>query len=77
MNIYKVSRTDSWAHGYDEYDSFVCAAESEQTARDFVPGNDRHAWVLEDNISSLDVVLLGTAIDNFESGIILASFNAG
>jgi hypothetical protein len=31
MNIYLVSRRDRG--GYDEYDSFVCAAESEELAR--------------------------------------------
>jgi hypothetical protein len=31
MNIYLVSRTDDW--GYDHYDSFVCAAPDEETAK--------------------------------------------
>ena len=35
MKIYKVERTDKW--NYDEYDSFVCVANSEEEARYMYP----------------------------------------
>ena len=67
MNIYKVVFTGS---DWDEYDSFVAAAESafgaEQLVKDSIP--------LGESIES--ITLLGTSIDDAEC-VILGSFNAG
>lgn len=38
MKIYKVERTDGWS--YDDYDSFVCFANSEDEARRVHPCGD-------------------------------------
>lgn len=40
--IYLVERTDSV--GYDDYDSFVCFANSEEEARWLVPDPEFHMW---------------------------------
>ena len=67
MNIYKVVFT---GHDYDEYDSFVVAAESafgaEQLVKDSMPYGE----------SIESITLLGTSIDDVEC-VILGSFNAG
>ena len=67
MNIYKVVFT---GHDYDEYDSFVVAAESafgaEQLIKDSIPYGE----------SIESITLLGTSIDDVEC-VILGSFNAG
>lgn len=44
MNIYLVERTDSV--GYDEYDSFVCVAMDEDTARHISP-DEYHVYSRE------------------------------
>ena len=41
MNIYKVERTDKWS--YDDYDSFVCYANSPDEARYIYP-DDFYVW---------------------------------
>ena len=67
MNIYKVVFT---GHDYDEYDSFVVAAESafgaEQLIKDSIPYGE----------SIESITLLGTSVDDVEC-VILGSFNAG
>ena len=67
MNIYKVVFT---GHDYDEYDSFVVAAESafgaEQLVKDSIPYGE----------SIESITLLGISIDDVEC-VILGSFNAG
>ena len=67
MNIYKVVFT---GHDYDEYDSFVVAAEStfgaEQLINDSIPYGE----------SIESITLLGTSIDDVEC-VLLGSFNAG
>lgn len=42
MKIYKVERTDKWS--YDDYDSFVCFANSEDEARHLHPVPDIYEW---------------------------------
>ena len=67
MNIYKVVFTGS---DWDEYDSFVVAAESafgaEQLVKDSIPYGE----------SIESIALLGTSIDDVGC-VILGSFNAG
>lgn len=41
MKIYLVKRTDSWS--YDDYDRFVCKAESEDQAETISP-SDYYGW---------------------------------
>lgn len=42
MKIYKVERTDKWS--YDDYDAFVCFANSEEEARWTAPDPEYHMW---------------------------------
>lgn len=42
MKIFKVERTDKWS--YDDYDSFVCFANSEDEARWTAPDPEYHMW---------------------------------
>lgn len=85
MNLYLVSRTDSI--GYDEYDSFVCAAESEEQARKMLPDDE---WRMKEYVNGLiicewtkdlnkiKVEYIGKADEKYtEPTVILASFNAG
>lgn len=66
MNLYLVSRTD--LVGYDEYDSAVMAAEGPDDAIKMSPVS---------NYFGLTVELIGWATDRTDSGVVLASFNAG
>lgn len=78
MNIYKVSRTDDWSYG--EYDSFVCAAESEDRAKMMNPDGEWDAkysgWIPSQERDTLEVERIGLA-DHGVHGILLKSFNAG
>jgi hypothetical protein len=75
MNIYHLNRTGSI--GYDEYDEFIVAAESEEMAR--IIASSAHAdegsdvWL---NRKTVDCTLLKPE-DFTESQIISSSFNAG
>ena len=81
MNIYLLNRTDKY--GYDEYDSLVVIAESEEDAKtiDFDGSNileydcPSNCWV--DNVNLINVELIGKADINQKRGVVLASFNAG
>lgn len=42
MKIFKVERTDNWS--YDEYDSFVCIANSSEEARWLTPDPEYKMW---------------------------------
>jgi hypothetical protein len=44
VKIFKVSRPEGDKVGYDEYDSFVCVAPDEETARRLHPRH-YHVWV--------------------------------
>lgn len=87
MNIYLVERTDNF--GYDEYNGFVCIAESENQARLMNPAYDNKFdnnlyynfsypyisdWVQDPN--SLKVTKIGKA-DSNQVKIILYSYYAG
>ena len=67
MNIYKVVFT---GHDYDEYDSFVVAAESAFGAEHLVKKSIPKGESIE------SITLLGTSIDDVEC-VILGSFRAG
>ena len=67
MNIYLVVFT-GWF--YDEYDSFVVAAESAFGAEHLVKKSIPYGESIE------SITLLGTSIDDVEC-VILGSFNAG
>ena len=67
MNIYKVVFT---GHDYDEYDSFVVAAESAFGAEHLVKKSIPQGESIE------SITLLGTSIDDVEC-VILGSFRAG
>lgn len=80
MKLYLVARTDDV--GYDEYDSFVCAAQSEDGARNMTPYiGSPEPWVID--TSQLKVQYLGITDPrsdfdaDYKPRIILASFNAG
>ena len=81
MNIFKVERTDKV--GYDEYDSFVIIAESENEARVTDPSGKPvedsifSSWVKVRDLDKLIVTLIGVANEDQEPGIVLTSFNAG
>lgn len=80
MNIYLVTQTEET--GYDTYDAFVCAAESEESARDLHPGGDSAYWRGSSGIwcsspNEATAELIGIADEGTPKGIILASFNAG
>jgi len=76
MKLWKISRKDRI--GYDEYDSAVVAAETEEQARNIHPCHSRYdgTGVDWDAPKNLTVQYLG-ATDRAISGVILASFNAG
>lgn len=81
MNLYLLTRKDELT--YDEYDSCVVCAETEEDAKTIHPdgtvfkGDERpwRTWV--GNSSEIDCELIGIANENQERGVILASFNAG
>ena len=73
MNIYLLNRTDKW--GYDDFDSFVVVAESDEEAKNLKLGYcDGSSWTTPDKIK---VTLLGVASPNVIKGEILGSYNAG
>lgn len=79
-NLYLVSRPEEDV-GYDEYDSFIVAHNSEEEAVKCHPSSDSHgysyykSWPKEPNATA---TLVGTAKDDTPVGtVILASFNAG
>lgn len=68
-------------HGHDTYDSAVVAAETEEEAAMFHPGEyadwngkDDGTWV---NAEKVSVRLIGEAVTGTSPGVIIASFNAG
>lgn len=81
MNIYLVERLDGqealsrgeYVVGYDEHDSFVCVAASEDDARAMTSGL---SWPTKD-VRSLVVTSVGTAPAGSYPHRVLASFNAG
>ena len=86
MKIWLVARPEEHGVGYDEYDSFVCQAKTEDEARNLFPRsyhqprkwNECDTWINEDQLHTLIVTLLGVSDDqDSPPSVILASFNAG
>ena len=86
MNLYLITRNDD--ADYDEYDSAVVAAPDEEAAKDLIERNSKYwtntTWKyvakgLVEEHTKLDITieLIGTAIDEMQYGIVVASFNAG
>ena len=89
MNLYLVSRTETI--GYDEYDAFVCAAESEEQARKMLPFDEELVreeaeenirnltiWEWTKDLNKIKVEYIGKADEKYtKPTVILASFNAG
>lgn len=73
MNLYLLTRTDSFGH--DEYDSFVVAAGSQQEAE--VICVESRPWYSKMIAESLETKLIGAAAEDVPAGIVLGSFNAG
>lgn len=74
MNIYKIERTDF--PDYDEYDGVVVVAKSVYQALTLLEGRDG-APAYGDGWQDCETTLVGTAFDDSEPGVILASFRAG
>jgi len=77
MKIYKVERPNGeW--GYDEYDSFVCVASSEEDARKMHPGGIDGTWATWPcSPDRLEVTEIGTASPDTAARVFLVSFNPG
>lgn len=85
MNLYLVKRTDEI--GYDEYDAFVCAAESAEQARSMPPVDEwltgellssNIIWEWTNDLNKIKVEYVGKADEKYtKPTVILASFNAG
>jgi len=75
MNIYLLERTDKWS--YDDYDATVVIAENEEDAKKIeitYHSVIRWSWTTPNNIKA---TLIGTAMPDAKSGVVLKSFNAG
>jgi len=90
MNIYLVERTDGV--GYDEFDSFVVIAKTEEGAKNTHPyykeeednkeeawyWKNYNSWIKKDDLNRLTVTLVGKATKEYKvRKVICASFNAG
>ena len=83
MKLYLVSRTDRWS--WDDYDSFVVAAENEESVLDFHPKGQYYlterdvrngiyyGWTSKQNIN---IECIGESNSLVEK-VIISSFNAG
>ena len=81
MKLYLISRTDDWS--YDEYDSFVVAAESEESALEFSPRGHKpeedgywHYSGWTTNREDIKIECIGESNSLIEK-VIISSFNAG
>ena len=88
MNLYKISQGVN--KGYDTYDSAIVAADSENEAKQFHPYGETFEKRIVDNEGDgywiyrgwckpehVSAALIGKAADDIETGVVLASFNAG
>jgi hypothetical protein len=90
MNLYKITQNSN--RGYDTFDSAIVAAPDEGTARFIHPemswgdsfSTERNIKKWEDGWDAwagspqeVTAELIGTAVEGTETGVILASFNAG
>ena len=81
MNIYKISQDIHTT--YETYDSAIVIAENEEKARLTHPCDGEvfdsdgvwTSWVTKGQIDSIKVEFIGTT--DKESGVVLASYNAG
>ena len=81
MNLYLIERPECDGAGYEEYDSAVVCANTEDEAKMIHPSGNTWdgkessygSWVDADKVR---VTLIGTAITSLEA-IVCASFNAG
>lgn len=86
MKLYLISRTDKW--GYDDYDSFLVAAENEESALSYHPNGQKlkdylskediawgyyGGWTTKEN---LKIECIGESYSK-EEKVIISSFNAG
>lgn len=69
MKLWKIEVTG--AVGYDEYDSAVVAAETEEQALAIKP-SEYSTWP-----GPVEIAYIGEAKEGTEPGVIVASFNAG
>ena len=77
MRLYLVSRTDGAGYDEYEYDSFVVAAENEESALEFHPsGNKGSCYGWTKYLTNLKIEDIGESSSSVEK-VILASFNAG
>lgn len=81
MNVYLVEASDFW---YDEFDSVVVVAESEERAIDIASNEDRKIESRDGEVISVgehfhynQYPLTATKINLNEERIVHASFNAG
>lgn len=78
MKLFLLTQNDN--RGYDTYDSAVVVAETEEDARKIHPHGAEwgaHTRMWADYPDRVKVELLGEAIFGTNSGVVLASFNAG
>jgi hypothetical protein len=79
LNLYLCSQDAKG--GYDVYDSFICAANSAEEAQKILPnplykwGENYMPWCKSPEY--VNVELIGVAADSVDSGVVLASYNAG
>ena len=75
MNLYYVWQDEN--NDYDTYDSFVVCAENEEEAKNTHPDGKWSLCTWASSPEKVKCKLIGTARDNVERGIVIASFNAG
>jgi hypothetical protein len=82
MNLYKITKPGPCC--WDEYESAVVAAESEQSARLIHPDPDHNPWDGIDNpmdkwcvFDNVSAQLIGVAEPGTKAGIIISRYNAG
>ena len=76
VNLYKISQNTN--NGLDTYDSAIVCAASEDEARLINPeigSTTYYCWCAA--AEDVTVELIGTALEDANRGIVLASFNAG
>lgn len=87
VNIYKISRSTTETVSYDEWDSAIVAAHSEDDAREIIPSHGESDrtwddskdpwWGWAESKDNVEVTLIGLAHPSIPRGVVLASFNAG
>ena len=79
MNLYLLTQDEEF--GYDTYDSVVVAAKTEEDAKSIHPCTilewDSSGGVWPKTPESVEVKLIGKAVEGTSAGVILSSFNAG